>query len=168
VSVSTLLRLNQDGTLDSTFMTGLSPICNIPTVGNLAPAGDGTADLYVSLWVGPLLRLHESGAGVTNFKTDTSDARGSMIAVTQDGSGDVLLSADVRLFRYNPSGELVTAPTFIPPTMEGGVFTIAPVPNDTGDVYIGGSVTTYNGVAVNHFARIHADGSLASVGSGPQ
>lgn len=168
VSVSTLLRLNQDGTLDSTFMTGLGALCNIPTVGDLAPAGDGTSDLYVTQWVGPLSRLHETGAGVTGFKTDTSDARGSRIAVTQDGSGDVLLSAEGRLVRYNPSGELVTAPTFIPPTMEGGgVFTIVPVPDGTGDVYIGGNFTTYNGAAVNNFARIHADGSLASVVSGP-
>ncbi|HSS31059.1 MAG TPA: delta-60 repeat domain-containing protein, partial [Nitrospiraceae bacterium] len=167
VSVSSLLRLNQDGTLDSTFMSGFGAICNIPTVGDLAPAGDGTGDLYATLWVGPLYRLHDTGAGVANFKTNTSNARGSRIAVTQDGSGDVLLSADIRLFRYNSSGELLTAPTFIPPTMEGGAFTIVPIPDDTGDVYIGGTVTTYNGAAVNHFARIHADGSLASIVSSP-
>jgi len=33
----------------------------------------------------------------------------------------------------------------------------------TRDLYIGGGFTTYNGVPVNHIARIHADGSLASV-----
>ena len=33
----------------------------------------------------------------------------------------------------------------------------------TGDVYIGGEFTMYDGVVVNHFARIHGDGELASV-----
>jgi hypothetical protein len=167
--VSSLLRLNSDGTLDSTFKTTLGVLCGIPVVVDLAPAGDGTSDLYVGQWVGPLRRLDETGAAVTGFKGDVNDSRGSTIAVTQDGSGDVLLSADSRLFRFNRNGELVPAPTFIAPIMQpaSGVFTIVPVADDTGDISLGGIIPTYNGAAVNHIARIHADGSLASVVSGP-
>jgi hypothetical protein len=166
--VSSLLRLNSDGTLDTTFKTSLGALCGIPTVVALAPAGDGTADLYAGLWVGPLIRLHETGAADASFNA-TLNARGYAIAVTQDGSGDVLLgsASPETLFRFNRNGDVVPAPTFISPTMEGVPVSIVPVPDDTGDVYIGGNLTTYNGATVNNFARIHADGSLASVVSGP-
>jgi hypothetical protein len=70
----------------------------------------------------------------------------------------------VRLLRLNHNGAVV--PTFHEPTLGPTFllnFSIIPVLDDTGDFYIGGGITTYNGAAVNHFARIHADGSLASV-----
>jgi hypothetical protein len=161
---SSLLRLNQDGTLDSTFMTDPGFLCGIPVVTALAPAGDTTSDLYVGLWVTPLIRVHDTGAADTSFKADF-DARAGEIAVAQDGSGDVLISAlsPETLFRYNRSGALVSAPNFITPTLDAIVTSIVPLQDGTGDFYIGGFLTTYNGVAVNHFARIHADGSLASV-----
>jgi hypothetical protein len=161
---SSLLRLNSDGTLDSTFMTDPGFLCGIPVVTALAPAGDTTSDLYVGLWVTPLIRVHDTGAADTSFKADF-DARAGEIAVAQDGSGDVLISAlsPETLFRYNRSGALVSAPNFITPTLDAIVTSIVPLQDGTGDFYIGGFLTTYNGVAVNHFARIHADGSLASV-----
>jgi hypothetical protein len=169
VRVPSLLRLNQDGTLDSTFNSDLVGfLSGIPLVGDLAPAGDGTSDFYAALWVGPLMRVHETGATDTSFRADLN-VRGTTLAVTQDGSGDVLLAASSLepLFRFHRSGALVSAPTFVTPASDGGVATIVPLQDGTGDFYIGGSFTTYNGVAVNHFARIHADGSLASVVSGP-
>jgi hypothetical protein len=174
VSVSSLLRLNSDGTLDSTFRTDvMGSLCGLSLFLALAPAGDGAADFYASLWVGPLIRVRETGASDTSFNADLAslNPRSHAIAVTQDGSGDVLIapeSSALPLVRFNRYGALVTAPTFVTPTMGGGgVSTIVPVSDDTGDVYIGGSLTTYNGAAVNHFARIHADGTLASVVSGP-
>jgi len=51
--------------------------------------------------------------------------------------------------------------------LDAEVLTIVPLPDGTRDLYIGGAFTTYNGVAVNHLARVHADGSLASTLSGP-
>jgi hypothetical protein len=161
---SSLLRLNSDGTLDSTFMTDPGFLCGIPVVTALAPAGDTTSDLYVGLWVTPLIRVHDTGAVDPTFKADF-DARAGKIAVAQDGSSDVLISAlsPETLFRYNRSGALVSAPNFVTPTLDAIVTSIVPLQDGTGDFYIGGYFTTYNGVAANHFARIHADGSLASV-----
>jgi hypothetical protein len=167
--VSSLIRLNSDGTLDSTFMTGSGFLCGIPVITALAPAGDGTGDLYAGFWVGPLGRVHDTGAADSSFKPDL-DVRAGTIAVAQDGSGDVLVAAlsPEALFRYDRSGALVSAPSFITPTLDGLVTRIVPLQDGTGDFYIGGFFTTYNSLAVNHFARIHADGSLASVVSGPQ
>jgi hypothetical protein len=48
--------------------------------------------------------------------------------------------------------------------MMAEVLTIVALPD--GDLYIGGAFTMYNGVAINHIARIHADASLASILSG--
>jgi hypothetical protein len=61
----------------------------------LALAGDSTSDLYVGLWVAPLIRVHDTGAANTSFKADF-DARAGEIAVAQDGSGDVLISAIIK------------------------------------------------------------------------
>jgi hypothetical protein len=168
--VSSLIRLNPDGSLDSTFMAdvGGPPTSGVPNVWDIERAADGTSDLYAGTWVGPLIRVHDTGAFDTSFKTDLN-ARGTKIAVAQDGSGDVLLvsASPETLFRFNRSGALVSAPSFITPTVDAVVLTIVPVQDGTGDFYIGGYFTSYNGAAVNHFARIHADGTLASVVSGP-
>jgi hypothetical protein len=164
---SNLIRLNQDGTLDSTFMANVGPyISGVSLVQAIVPAGDGTSDLYACLWVGPLIRLHDTGALDTSHQANHPDVRGHTIAVTQDGSRDVLFTDTSDLFRFNRNGALVTAPTFISPTFNGGVYTIVPAEDGTGDFYIGGSFTTYNGAPVNRFALVHADGTLASVVSG--
>jgi hypothetical protein len=47
--------------------------------------------------------------------------------------------------------------------LDAEVYTIVPIQDGTRDFYIGGLFTTYNGGAVNHFARVRADGALASV-----
>jgi hypothetical protein len=167
VPVSSLIRLNPDGTLDSTFTAdvGGPPTSGVPNILDLEPAGDGTSDFYASSWIAPLLRVHETGA----FDRSTADVstRAGVIAVAQDGSGDVLLASLIaEMFRVSRNGELVSAPSFVPPTLNNNVTTIVPIQDGTGDFYIGGFLTTYNGVAVNHFARVHADGTLASVVTG--
>jgi hypothetical protein len=174
VPVSSLIRLNPDGTLDLTFMANVGgpPSSGVPNIVDIKPAGDGTADLYAARWVGPLIRVHDTGAFDTSFQADRIDARAGTIAVAQDGSGDVLLAASFppTVLRFDRNGASVSAPTFITPSLETVVsgftpivVTIVPLQDGTGDFYIGGYFTSYNGVAVNHFARIHADGSLASV-----
>jgi hypothetical protein len=174
-TVSSLIRLNQDGTLDSAFNPNIGYLIGVTQVVDLEPAADGTSDLYAGLWVGPVTRVHETGAFDSSFQAD-QNLRGITIAVAQDGSGDVLLSAaspatsSVSLFRFSRNGALVSAPTFVSPTLVTSVSgfgpsisTIVPLQDGTGDFYIGGYFTSYNGAVVNHFARIHADGSLASV-----
>ena len=112
----------------------------------------------------PLLRLKASGAVDPTFE---SAASGLILAIApaQDGTGDVLVSTMFRLIRLSRNGGLV--PMFREASLNSVIYTIVPVLDGTRDFYIGGDFKTYNGVAVNHFARIHADGSLASVVSGP-
>jgi hypothetical protein len=158
-----LVRLNPDGTRDLTFTRDVGFNADAPVVEALASAADGTDDFYVGGRM-RLLRLKASGAGDPTFESAVS---GLVLAIApaQDGTGDVLVSKVVRLVRLSRNGGLV--PTFREASVVGGVvYTIVPVLDGTKDFYIGGDFKIYNGVAVNHFARIHADGTLASVVSG--
>jgi hypothetical protein len=181
-STGSLLRLNPDATRDPTFVTGTGiPATSVQAVVAIARAEDGTGDLYAGGRIGiyngtPVtygnIRIHENGARDTTY-APAVEIISYAIAPAQDGTGDVFISGNgtdgskppFRLLRFNRNGAL--APTFHEPTTLGVAYTIVPVLDGTGDVYIGGDFTTYNGAAVNHFARIHADGSLASVVSGP-
>lgn len=166
-SAPSLLRLNVDGTLDSTFMADVGSMESVPTVVALVPAGDGTQDLYAGLWLGSI-RVQPTGALDTAYAR-TVDVLTFAITPTGDGTNDVWVGGVSRgdnrhLKRFNRSGAVVS--TFQEPNLDAEVYTIVPAQDGTRDFYIGGLFTTYNGVAVNHFARVHADGSLASVVSG--
>ncbi|HET7909656.1 MAG TPA: delta-60 repeat domain-containing protein [Nitrospira sp.] len=166
VAVSSLVRLNVDGTLDKTFLGSVS-YSSAPAVEVIAPTGHGTEDIYIGGRIG-LFRVLETGAFDTTFTAAVPMTTFS-IAPVQDGTGDLYASgvADnrVRLLRFNRTGAVVSS--FQEPKLDAEVLTIAPLSDGTRDLYIGGAFTMYNGVAVNHIARVHADGSLAGILSGP-
>ncbi|HKY73497.1 MAG TPA: delta-60 repeat domain-containing protein [Nitrospira sp.] len=164
-----LIRLNPDGTVDSTF-TGLPG-----NAGTIELAADGSRDIYAGglRAFGPI-RVHETGALDTTFSpTEPINTLATFaIASAEDGTGDVVVSGPFRLLRINRNGEL--APTFQEPTLspalpgpngDHSVYTMVPIPDGTRDFYIGGAFSAYNGGPANNFARIHADGSLASTGT---
>jgi hypothetical protein len=166
VAVSSLVRLNVNGTLDTTFMSNVG-YTSAPVVEVMAPVGPGTQDIYIGGRIG-LFRVLETGAFDPSFTAAVPMITFS-IAPVQDGTGDLYVSglADnrIRLLRFNRNGAVVS--TFQEPNLDAEVLTIVPLPDGTKDLYIGGAFTMYNGVAVNHIARVHADGSLASTLSGP-
>jgi hypothetical protein len=168
-----LVRLDADGTLDSSFTSDIAAIMgNIPAVEDLVPAHDGTQKLYAGGRLGATIRILETGQRDSTF-VQTLPMITYTIALADDDTDDVLVfgcctTADpntpVRLLRLNHNGAAV--PTFHEPTFGPTFFlnfSMIPVLDGSGDFYIGGELTNYNGAAVNHFARIHADGSLASV-----
>ena len=163
-----LIRLNPDGTIDSTF-TGV-----VGNAGTIEIAADGSRDIYAGgrRAFGPI-RVHETGALDTTFSPPEpiKALNTIVIAPAVDGTGDVVVSESFRLLRLNRNGQLV--PTFQEPTLSPAlpgpngdhtVYTMVPIPDGIGDLYIGGSFSAYNGGPANNFARIHADGSLASTG----
>jgi hypothetical protein len=118
------------------------------------------------------IRVHDNGV------LDSSYAQAVLIVPlgifpAQDGTGDIFVSGfssgNFRLLRLDRSGALVS--TFREPTLQiepdtpYWLVNVVPVLDGTRDLYIGGTFTTYNGMPVNHIARIHADGSLASIGN---
>jgi hypothetical protein len=183
-AATSLLRLNADGTLDRSFMQGVFPSSSplVYIVETIAPARDGSGDVYAGgriasyngTPVNGSMRVHENGA------FDASYAQAVPIVPmgifpAQDGTGDIFItgfglvdgSNVFRLLRLDRTGAPVSAfrePTLhIEPDTAFWLVNVVPVLDGTRDVYIGGTFSTYNGVPVNHIARIHADGSLASV-----
>ena len=180
--VWSFFRLNPDGIIDSTFAsgTGVGLIdSGSSAVETLVRAADGSGDMYaggrISQYNGTQvpfgsIRVHENGL------LDTSYAQAVLlvpmgISPAQDGTGDIFLTGFsfnvFRLLRLDRTGAPVS--TFRKPTLHierdtpFWLVNIVPVLDGTRDLYIGGTFTTYNDVTVNHIARIHADGSLASV-----
>lgn len=116
-----IVRLNANGTLDSTFTTGTG-FDN--TVHVIAPAGDGTGALYVG------------GA----FSTYNGRPVNRLVRLSADGTVDQ---------------------TFITGTgFDDTVFTIVPVGDGTGDVYVGGAFTLYKGIQAMRIVRLTPDGSV--------
>ena len=143
--------------------------------GTIELATDESRDIYAGGYraFGPV-RIHETGARDTTFSPpEPITTLGTYaIGVAEDGTGDVVVSAFSRLLRLNRNGNF--APTFQEPTVSpspagpagsGSVLTIVPIPDGTRDFYAGGAFIAYNGGPANNFARIHADGSLASTGT---
>ena len=162
VAVSSLVRLNVDGTLDKTFLGNVG-YTSAPAVEVIASAGHGTQDIYVGGRMG-LFRVLETGEFDPTFTAAVPMTTFS-IAPLQDGTGDLYASgvADnrVRFLRLNRTGAVVAG--FQEPKLDAEVLTIVPLLDGTRDLYIGGAFTMYNGVAVNHIARVQADGSLAAI-----
>jgi hypothetical protein len=152
-------------------------------VETIAPARDGSGDVYaggrISSYNGTQvpfgsIRVHDNGALDPSY-AQTVQLVPMGIFPAQDGTGDIFItgfsSVDglsvFRLLRLDRSGVLV--PTFHEPTLHiepdtpFWLVSVVPVLDGTRDLYVGGTFTTYNGVPVNHIARVHADGSLASV-----
>jgi hypothetical protein len=166
-----LLRLNQGGALDSTFQANVGYISGTPVVEAIAPAGDGTQDIYFAGRIGTTgsSRVKDTGAFDPTY-APVDPLFASEIAPAHDGTTDVFLSQGSnrggRLLRLDRTGAAV--PTFREPVIDAEILQIIPVPDGTRDLYLGGAFMTYNGIVVNHIARVHADGSLASVVSTPQ
>jgi hypothetical protein len=159
--VPSLVDLNVDGTLDRTFVANVGYTSD-PVVEVIARVGHGTQDIYIGGRIG-VFRVLSTGAFDSSFAAAVPMMTLS-IAPVQDETGDVYVSglADnrIRLLRLNRNGAMVSA--FHEPVLDAEIFTIVPLLDGTRDLYIGGAFTSYNGVAVNHIARVHADGSLAS------
>jgi hypothetical protein len=96
-NVGSLVRLNMDGTLDSTFVANVGYLIGTNVVETIVPAGDGTRDIYVGGRIGGhngvLLasggiigstRVQETGA-LDSYRAP-SQMSTSAIAPVQDGT----------------------------------------------------------------------------------
>jgi hypothetical protein len=173
--VSSLLRLNPDGTIDSTFHigSGIPALATVPPVLIVVPAHDGTHDIYAGGHIRSydgqpvipgVIRVHETGALDDTFVPEVA-LTVFAISSAGDGSGDVYVAGDTntmpshRLLRLNRHGARV--PNFHEPSgLDSWITTIVPARDGSGDYYAGGLFKIYNEMEVNYIARIDADGSL--------
>jgi len=126
-----IARLNNDGSLDTGFVTGDG---FTSTISAIAPANDGSGDVYV-------------GGG---FAAYDGTALGYIARLNLDGTLDTSFDTGTG-FNSN-------------------VTNIAPANDSSGDVYVSGYFTSYNGIAVGSgLIRLNDDGSIDagfSTGSG--
>ena len=167
-----LVRLNADGTVDQGFVTGTGFDDTVLTV---VPAADGSGDVYVGgafthykgVEAMRIVRLDSNGNINLAFPTTTGfDNTVRNMALADDRSGNLYAVGDFTNYkgiraigaaRLNSSGLLdlsfVTGIGF-----NNAVFSVVPAGDGTGQLYVGGAFTNYNGTEVNDLVRLAQNG----------
>jgi uncharacterized delta-60 repeat protein len=167
-SVSRIVRLNTDGSLDTSFNvgTGLNNSAN-----DVAVQSDdkiivgGAFSAYNGATAPRLIRLNSDGTLDTSFNPGTGPGN-SVNALTLQSDGKILIAGSFvdyngtarnYIARVNSDGALDT--TFDVGTGFSSI-TTAIGSDSTGKVIVGGLFSTFNGVSRNRIARLNSDGSL--------
>jgi len=168
-----LVRLNSDGSWDTSFDTGTGfsglfgggsvRTIVLPPDGKILAGGDFTG--YKGITQNRIVRLNSNGNLDTSFTVGTGfDSSVETIILQSDGKILVAGSfteyngtARNRIARLNSNGSLDTSFT-IGTGFNNGVQTIA-LQSD-GKILVGGNFTEYNGTTQNYIARLNANGSL--------
>ncbi len=178
-----IIRLNSDGTVDSAFEvgTGFDEV-----VRSISFATDGSGDLYLggmfTTYNGTasnrIIRLNSDGTVDTSFAVGSGfDAGVYSISPAMDGSNDLYVggyfttyndTASNRIIRLNGDGTVDSAFT-VGTGFDSSVNIISSATDGSGDLYVGGFFTAYNGIASKNIIRLNSDGTVDtafSVGNG--
>lgn len=149
----------------------LASIYILGVLGIVGSGGGGGGDLDCAL-DGFLDDCVDPPAPPPPFQGDAIGFNGTVNSISPalDGSDDVYVGGEFFIYknsftrgiaRLNNDGSLdmgfVTGPGF---SGVGVVNSVAPATDGSGDVYVGGRFTDYNGSAVNYIARLNLDGTL--------
>jgi hypothetical protein len=171
-----LIRLNSNGTNDAGFAigSGFNALVRV-----LAQATDGSGDIYVggtfSSYNGTasksIIRLHTNGTVATEFAVGTgfgSDVFALLPAA--DNSGDIYVGGAFtsynktlsnRIVRLNGDGTIDSSFN-IGTGFDSEVRALALATDGSGDLYVGGVFTSYNGTSANRIVRLNANGTIDS------
>jgi hypothetical protein len=142
---------------------------------DIASARDGSGDVWIAyahiISEGDYYRvvrlnrdgIEQASATITQGRRNTMPIR--TIAVTTDGSNALYVGGDFanRILRLNADGS--TDNSFSVGTgFNDIVADITPAGDGSGDIYVGGSFTSYNGNPVSGLVRLNSDGSLDEPG----
>ena len=143
-------------------VTGIVPVND--NSGDVFAAGSFTT--YTDVVSNGLVRLHADGTVAQTFPEGFNDVV-TMLVSARDGTGAMYALGSFTQFNGQPAAGFVrlnrdgTRDTnFQLATMDQRPSAIAPIPDGSGGVYIGGLFTNYGGTAIRHLARLHANGSL--------
>ena len=163
-----LVRLNSDGTIDSTFVTGTGFNSQVDAiviqsdgkiiVGGLFTTFNGSTENRI-------IRLNSNGTKDTTFTTGTG-FNSQVTALTLQSDGKIILVGDFTGYNGNSAQRIVrlNAFGFIDSTFSGGSgFNVTPntiaIQGD-GNVIVGGGFTEYNGMTLqNRVIRLTGNGS---------
>jgi uncharacterized delta-60 repeat protein len=173
-TVGRIVRLNSDGTLDTTFTTntgtgfnGVVEAIEIQSDGKIVVGGQFTT--FNGTTVNYLTRLNSNGSLDTDFDTATGAGFNyivSAIKIQSDGKivvGGYFTTFDGTTTRYltrlNSGGSLDT--DFVAAAGTGFINTVFVIQiQSDGKILVGGGITSFNGTTVNRIARLNSDGSL--------
>jgi uncharacterized delta-60 repeat protein len=169
-----IARLNNDGSIDTGFDTGVSGFNKWVTA--IAVATDGSGDIYVagnfSEYNGTsadgLARLNSDGSYDSGFVADTSNflfQGGRFVLPAVDGSGDIYAHAtntnNQDVVRLNDDGSIDTGFRIGEGFNYNGSASDATYTTDgSGDIYVAGDFTHYNSTLVANLIRLTAGGAL--------
>jgi uncharacterized delta-60 repeat protein len=167
VSANSIVRLNADGSRDTSFAIGTG-FNN--TVNRLAIQSDGKVIVgglfttYQGVAANRIIRLNADGSSDTSFAIGTGfNNTVNHIAIQSDGKvivGGAFVSyqgvSANRIIRLNADGSRDTS--FAIGTGFFNVVNHIAIQSD-GKVIVGGAFTTYQGVAANYIIRLNTDGS---------
>ena len=171
-----LARINSDGTIDNAFDTVNSPFNN--PVHIIVPTDDGSGDIYAGgefitykgASVNHLVRINNDASIDNAFDTQSGAFNGNVqsIALATDGSGDVYVGGLFTGYNGTEANYLIrlNSDGSIDPAFNTGngfnaaVQNITAATDNSGDVYVGGAFTDYNGTETNFLVRLNSDGSI--------
>lgn len=161
-----LVRLNTDGTRDTTFFA-LGIGAGVPTVNDLLVLPDGkimVGGFGLDIGFQTLVRLNADGSGDGTFVPGNGNGNIQKILRLADGKFIVVGNFTSygggtrnRIMRLNADGTVDG--TYNVGTGTNGAITAAVFQSD-GKLLISGAFTTFNGTTRNRIARLNADGSL--------
>ncbi len=173
-TVNYIVRLNSDGTRDTTFTSNTGTAANIST-GPIVVQSDGKIVLGGSLttWNGGLVnrivRLNSNGSRDFFFIINKSYAANSSVeSIALHSGGKILIGGDFttwnnvevnRIARLNSNGELDFLFTINAGTGANGLVSAIATQSD-GKIILGGSFTTFNGITVSRIVRLNSDGGI--------
>ncbi len=163
-----IVRLNADGTIDSTFNSPFTPFDNFSNASDILIQSDGKIMLGGSFTAGfnpitGIVRLNSDGTLDRSFSVSMT---GSVLSIARQTDGKYLLGGNfVRIgdiiqrsiARLNDNGSLDAS--FNPGFGTDGTVQDIEIQPD-GKILIGGNFRGYNGVLQSNLTRANADGSL--------
>ncbi len=175
VPIRNVERLNADGTLDTTFNvggTGASSFSDVHVFPDSKMLLAGNFFDYNGVSVTGIVKINQNGSIDNSFNLSLNNGVSKILAQTD---GKIIIGGNFttngtsnynRILRLNADGTVDTSFT-IGSGFNGAVNTMFLQPD--GKIIVGGSFTTYDGVAANRIIRLNSNGTIDpsfNIGSG--
>jgi uncharacterized delta-60 repeat protein len=143
-------------------------------VTGIVPVNDGSGDVFVAgafttytnVVSNRLIRLHADGTAAQAFSNGFNDTVLRLVAAG-DNTGAMYALGWFTQFNGQPAPGFIRLnrngtrdTTFQLAAMDRPPTAVAPIPDGSGAVYIGGSFTNYGGTAIRHLAKLRPNGAL--------
>ena len=163
-----IIRLNSNGSNDNTFITNAG-FNNVVSVTSLQSDGKivvgGNFSHYDNIPSNKIARLNSNGS-IDNSFVVGSGFNGNISALVIQSDGKIIVGGAFTTYNFNTANQICRLNTdgTIDNTFTsgsglfGGLNGIS-IQSD-GKILIGGSFTTYNGVAVNRILRLNSNGTI--------